>query len=150
MRHARASYRWLPVAVLLAGCSSGQERQPQPVAQGMAHVLAALDTAGSVRFPMVRSGSVLPAELERPMSWHWQGPLDRAVRIMATRLNYTAIVPPANKVPLVNIDRSNSTAAGLLDELAAASDEQARIDVDVIHHTIQITWISGVASASRP
>lgn len=128
------------VLLSISACAP-RESEPQPtVDQGMAHILNSFDQVGAVRFPMVRAGSVLPAEMNRPMSWHWSGPVDRAVLLIANRLGYQAEIPAASAVPTVRIDREDTTIGGLLDEIAAASAGRAVIEVDVPNHTLRVIW----------
>ncbi|GBQ91180.1 hypothetical protein AA0535_2230 [Asaia krungthepensis NRIC 0535] len=89
---------------------------------------------------MVRAGSVLPGELQRPMSWHWNGPVDRAVQILAARIGYAADVAGRSTAPIVIFDIERGTAASILDEMAAALENRASIAVDVPHHLIRVDW----------
>ena len=106
----------------------------------MHHILMAFDRAGAVRFPLVRPGSVLPPEMGQPVSWYWDGPVDQAVRLLAKRLGYAIAIPPNPHPPLIAIDQDDTTMGALLDEVAAAADGQAEIDVDVLHHVIEVQW----------
>lgn len=124
----------------LAACSASSPPPPVPIAQDMGHVLRGFDDIGAVRFPMVRAGSVLPSELQRPMSWHWNGPVDRAVRILASRIGYTADVVGQSTAPIVVFDIARGTAASILDDMAADLENRASIAVDVPHHLIRVDW----------
>lgn len=144
---ARAlSIPWLRVVAAstllegLASCSAPPPPAAVPIAQDMGHVLRGFDGIGAVRFPMVRAGSVLPAELQRPMSWHWNGPADQAVRILAARIGYAADVIGHSPAPVVIFDIEGGTAASIVDEMAAALENRASIAVDVPHHLIRVDW----------
>lgn len=128
------------LAGVLAGCAPPPPAPVRGIAQDMTAVLHSMDQMGQVRFPMVRPGSVLPAELRRPMAWRWTGRLDTAVRLIGERVGYTVVTPLTPTSPLISIDEPDSTAAGLLDALAAAAEPEARIDVDLLSHTIRISW----------
>ena len=131
----------LATALALAACS-GHPAAPPPTtpttAQEMSGLLETMDGLGQIRFPMVRPGSVLPAEMNRPMSWHWSGPLDDAVSILARRVGYAAVTPAPAHAITVRVDDDNTTAGRLFDHLAAGADPRAEIDIDVPRHTIRI------------
>lgn len=124
----------------LAACSGRPAPAAAPIAQDMGHVLRDFDDIGAVRFPMVRTGSVLPSELQRPMSWHWDGPVDQAVRILAARIGYAADTVGQPVAPVLHFDIEHGTAASILDEMAAALETRASIAVDVPHHLIRVAW----------
>lgn len=131
----------LATALALTACGE-RSAAPQPtaptMAQEMSGLLETMDGLGQIRFPMVRPGSVLPAEMNRPMSWHWSGSLDDAVRILARRVGYAAVTPAAAHTITVRVDDDHATAGRLFDHLAAAADPRAEIDIDVPLHTIRI------------
>ncbi|MBB2156614.1 DotD/TraH family lipoprotein [Gluconacetobacter diazotrophicus] len=128
---------WTAMA-LLTGCSSSPPPPvEQPITQDMNLVLSALDAHAAVRFPMLRSGSVLPAEMNRPVDWHWSGHITDGVRLIATKVGYTAIVPERNDGPVVSIDRENVPIHSVLDELAAAAGTRMTIEVDIPSHVIR-------------
>lgn len=93
---------------------------------------------GQVRFPMLRPGSVLPAEMNRPMRWDWTGSLDAGVRQIASMVGYKVLSTPVDHSPLVSIHRTHATAGELINELAAAGNPEWDVDVDTLHHTIRI------------
>lgn len=130
----------LTTGLILSACAPHAPPPAPSVDQGMTHILSALDQTGAVRFPMVREGSVLPSEMNRPVSWHWEGPLDQGVRILAARAGYRTDIPSHTAPPVIRIDRDDTTLGGLFDELAAASASTARIEIDVPDHTIRILW----------
>ncbi|WP_215767227.1 DotD/TraH family lipoprotein [Gluconobacter cerinus] len=129
--------------LLLSGlCACSEQTQPpvHPYDQNMNHILSALDQIGAVRFPLVRAGSVLPAEMNRPVRWQWQGPLDEGVRLIATQVGYQTDIPPCASPPIIEVDQKTTTLGRLLDEMAAASSGHADIWVDIPHHVIRISW----------
>lgn len=133
-------YSGVPLILIAALTACAPEPPPvHPFDQDMNHILGALDQTGAVRFPMVREGSVLPAEMNRPVNWRWQGPLDEGVRLVAKEAGYQVDIPACSTFPTITIDQSNATLGSLLDEMASASSQAAVISVDVPHHAIRIT-----------
>jgi len=74
------------------------------------------------------------------MSWHWNGPVDRAVQILAARIGYAADIADRSAAPIVIFDIEHGTAATILDEMAAALENRASIAIDVPHHSIRVDW----------
>ncbi|GBR20221.1 hypothetical protein AA105894_2504 [Asaia spathodeae NBRC 105894] len=112
----------------------------EPIAQDMGHVLRGFDKIGAMRFPMVRDGSVLPAELQRPMSWVWRGPVDQAVKILAERIGYRTVIADKPDAPTVTFSVDHGTAATILDEMASGLENRASIMIDVPQHLIRVDW----------
>lgn len=143
MHTLSSSCRWpaLFISTLaLSACAAHTTSPALSADQDMTHILSALDTTGAVRFPMVRDGSVLPAEMNRPVSWHWQGPLDQAVRLLAARAGYRTEIPAHTTTPVIRIDRDDTTLGRLFDEMAAASADVAGIEIDVPDHLVKVVW----------
>lgn len=128
------------IGTAVSSCAHQGTAAAPTASQEMHHILTAFDQVGAVRFPLVRQGSVLPPEMEKPVSWYWQGPVDQAVRIVADRVGYAVDIPPDPDPPVISISEENTTMAGLLDEMAAAATDQAEIDIDVQSHTIRVKW----------
>ncbi|GBR41045.1 hypothetical protein AA3266_2738 [Gluconobacter kondonii NBRC 3266] len=78
--------------------------------------------------------------MNRPVSWHWQGPLDEGIRLIARRVGYETEIPPCPAPPIIAVDQQATTFGRLLDEMASASSGHADIWVDIPHHVIRITW----------
>lgn len=130
-----------PTLMLLApllACSAPPRPQAPPLSQQMATLLGSMDRIGLVRFPLVRPGSVLPAEFNRPVSWHWSGTLEQGVSEIARQVGYRADVANTTSGPIIAISEDNATEATLLDELSAASNPTAEVDVDIPAHVIRI------------
>lgn len=131
-----------PALMLLApllACSAPPRPQAPPLSQQMATLLGSMDRIGLVRFPLVRPGSVLPAEFNRPVRWHWSGTLEQGVSEIARQVGYSAEVGDATgSGPAITISEDNATEATLLDELSAASNPTAEVDVDIPAHLIRI------------
>lgn len=124
----------------LCACSRQGSLPVHTYDQDMNHIMSALDQIGAVRFPLVRAGSVLPAEMNRPVSWHWQGTLDKAVRLIADRIGYRFEIPPCSTPPIIVINQKATTFGDLLDEMATAASGRADIWVDIPNHVIRISW----------
>ncbi|NHO57456.1 DotD/TraH family lipoprotein [Acetobacter lambici] len=131
----------LLISLLFVGACQHQSEPPslhQPISLEMSTLLGRMDTMGQVRFPMLRPGSVLPAEMNRPMRWDWTGSLDAGVREIAKMVGYKVLSPPIDHAPVVSIHQTHATAGELINELAAAGNPELDVDVDILHHTIRI------------
>lgn len=125
---------------LLGACTHPENtKKARPsVSLEMSTLLSRMDTLGQVRFPMLRPGSVLPAEMNRPLRWEWTGTVDDGVRLIAQIVGYTVISSPVPNCPVVSIHQSQTTAGELINQLAAAGNPELDVDVDILHHTIRI------------
>lgn len=130
------------LASLLLLVSCQQRTQPEAPRQApsleMSTLLDRMDTLGQVRFPMLRPGSVLPAEMNRPLQWDWTGHLDDGVRLIARLVGYSVLSPPIPDSPIITIHQAHSTAGELLNQLAAAGNPDLEVDVDILHHSIRV------------
>lgn len=87
---------------------------------------------------MQRPGSVLPAEMNKPLRWVWTGPLDEGVRLIARTVGYSVLSNPISDSPIVSIHHASSTAGELLNQLAAAGNPDMEVDIDILHHSIRV------------
>jgi len=83
---------------------------------------------------------VMPAELQRPESLAWSGPLDDGAKALADRIGYRLVVTaPADTTPLsVAVNLANVPIIDLFKALGAAAGTQATVIVDPDHHQVQV------------
>ncbi|NSL92691.1 DotD/TraH family lipoprotein [Acetobacter syzygii] len=88
---------------------------------------------------MLRPGSVLPSEMNRPMCWDWSGSVDDGIRQIARQVGYTVISPPLRGGRTISIHEDHATAGELINQIAAAANPYLNVDVDILNHTIRVT-----------
>ena len=122
--------------VALAACH--RPPPPQiPFGQQMAILDAQANALAATRYPVRRPGSVLPAELERPVTWHWSGTLRDGLGQIASQIGYRLIMDDAG--PVVAIHETSATEASLIDELSLAAGPRYSVDIDVPTHEIRVS-----------
>lgn len=126
----------LPVA--LAACHHPPPPQPT-LGQQMAILDGQANALAQTRYPVRRPGSVLPAELENPVSWHWSGTLRDGLSQIAGQIGYLLIMDDTGSGPVVAIHETNATQASLIDELALAAGPRYSVDIDVPTHEIRVS-----------
>ena len=94
------------VLALMAGCAGITSVPPDVDATGMPSAEVALqrsvervDTAmrdlggrSAASRSMPAAPAVIPAELRRPVTWSWSGPLDAGAKVLADRIGYHLVV----------------------------------------------------------
>jgi defect in organelle trafficking protein DotD len=85
---------------------------------------------------------VIPAELQRVVSFKWTGPLDQGVAKLAASIGYTFyMTAPASPPPIdVAIRMSSVTAYQVFESLGAAAGTRATVAVDPLHHQVQVIY----------
>jgi|SRR5580658_992099 defect-in-organelle-trafficking protein DotD len=139
--------------VLLAGCSStpkvpttvdttGMPNAELALRESFRQVDAAMASLGTMSpAPTARSdGPVVPAELQKIVSFAWQGPLDGAVRQLADTIGYTVTInAPDHPAPLpVGINTGPKQIVEIFRDLGDAAGSKATVEVDPLHHQIQV------------
>ena len=139
-------------ALLAAGCAGvtpvpttvGVPGMPNPeeaLQQSMQHVDAEMAELGR-RTPTVarQVQPVMPADLQRLVSFEWIGPLDQGVAKLAASIGYTFYTTaPANSQPLdVAIRLSSVPAYQVFQTLGAEAGTRATVQVDPLHHQVQV------------
>jgi len=83
---------------------------------------------------------VVPADLQRLVSFEWSGPLDQGVAKLAASIGYTFYTTaPANSQPLdVAIRLSSVPAYQVFQTLGAEAGTSATVQVDPLHHQVQV------------
>ncbi|WP_025860501.1 DotD/TraH family lipoprotein [Acetobacter papayae] len=124
--------------IALAACHHPPPPQI-PFGQQMAILDAQANALAATRYPVRRPGSVLPAELERPVSWHWSGTLRDGLGEIASQIGYHLIMDDTGPGPVVAIRETTATEASLIDELSLAAGPRYRVDIDVPTHEIRVS-----------
>ena len=139
------------LASLLSACAT-PKIDPNVDAYGMPSAELALQRSiGQVDSAMLSLGGmnaasrqpaapVMPAELQRPESLAWSGPIDDGAKALADRIGYRLVVTaPADTTPLsVAVNLANVPIIDLFKALGAAAGTQATVIVDPDHHQVQV------------
>ena len=90
--------------------------------------------------PPTRSGAVVPEELQRPIGFAWNGPLDDGVRKVAAEVGYRVEVSgPPQPLPLaVAVPTVATTLIGALTTLGNQAGSAATVRVDPINRRIEV------------
>lgn len=139
--------------MLLAGCGStipvpttvDMPGMPNPEAalqQSMQHVDAEMAQLGGLSAPVRTAFSqpVVPEDLQRTVSFTWDGPLDKGVAKLAASIGYTFYTTgPAGQQPInVAITISSVPVYQVFQALGAGAGTQATVEVDPQHHQVQV------------
>jgi defect in organelle trafficking protein DotD len=140
------------IALLLAGCA-GVEPVPTTVAvpgmpnpeaalqASMRHVDAEMAELGALSPAAVQAPlPVMPADLERIVSFAWKGSLDGAVAKLAAGVGYTFYTTaPVDAQPLnIAIRISSVPAWQVFEALGAKAGTRATVELDPLHHQVQV------------
>jgi len=139
------------LASLLSACAT-PKIDPNVDAYGMPSAELALQRSiGQVDSAMLSLGGmnvasrlpaapVMPAELQRPESLAWSGPIDDGAKALADRIGYRLVVTaPAETVPVsVAVNLANVPIIDLFKALGAAAGTQATVIVDPDRHQVQV------------
>jgi defect-in-organelle-trafficking protein DotD len=142
---------------MLAGCAHVTSIPPDVDATGMPNAELALDrsmarvdaamrtlggTAASYNSPPPAT-PLLPAELRRPVTFAWSGPIDAGAKALADRIGYRLVITrPSNAPPVdVAINMTDVPIVRLFEALGEAAGSRATVivtpnlrQVDVQHH----------------
>ena len=127
----------VPTTVAIPGMPNPEEA----LRQSMQHVDAEMAELGRLS-PMVarQMQPVMPADLQRLVSFEWSGPLDQGVARLAASIGYTFYATvPANSQPVdVAIRLSSVPAYQVFQTLGAEAGTRATVQVDPLHHQVQV------------
>ena len=144
----------LIIPVVLAGCAA----PVQPVATtvvtpGMPNPEIALQTSmrdvnaemaelNGIVPPPPPAVPVVPADLNRVVSFSWNGTLDQAVAKLALSIGYTFYVSaPPNVEPMnVSIDVTSDTVYDILQKLGNDAGSRATVAVNPLNHQVEVTY----------
>lgn len=144
----------VPASVAPVAVRPGQaivEVPPAPVASASAVTVSpvvatppAIAPAGSPPVqafpPPTRSGAVVPEELQRPIGFAWNGPLDDGVRKVAAELGYQVdISGPPNRQPVtVAVPNVATTLIGAFVALGRVAGAAATVRVDYVNRRVEV------------
>ena len=103
--------------------------------------IAPLGSSPVVAFPPpTRSGAMIPEELQRPIGFSWNGPLDDGVRKVAAEVGYRVEVsgPPQPQPLAVSVSNLSTTLVGALVALGNTAGRAATVKVDPINRRIEV------------
>lgn len=137
---------------LLAGCARLTTVSPDVAATGMPNTELALQKSmsavgaamvelnGISPSPTPAQQSVTTAELNRPVSFTWNGPLDAGVRTLADQIGYhVTITGPSPEKPVpVAVKLSNVNVLAAFQALGNAAGASATVLVDPDHHMVEV------------
>lgn len=92
--------------------------------------------------PPVPATPVVPADLNRVVSFSWNGSLDQAVAKLALSIGYTFYVSaPQNTQPLnVAIDVNSVSVYDILKMLGNDAGSRATVAVDPLNHQVEVQY----------
>ena len=146
---------YLPLAAvgLLAACATtkidpnvdayGMPNAELALQRSMDRVGAAMSSLGGMTVGY-RAASVqppvVPAELQRPLSFAWSGPIDTGAKALADRIGYKLVVTkPTNAAPItVGLNMTNTSAIDLFRAMGEAAGSQATVIVDPDHQQVLV------------
>jgi defect-in-organelle-trafficking protein DotD len=85
---------------------------------------------------------VMPADLNRVVSFSWNGSLDQAVAKLALSIGYTFYVSaPQNAVPMdVSIEVNALPVYDILQMLGNDAGNRATVEVDPLNHQVEVVY----------
>ena len=82
---------------------------------------------------------VVPEELQKPVQFVWNGPLDAGVQKLAATIGYTvSVVAPQNPQPIPVAVNVSGQVLGAFQALGAQAGASATVEVDPLHHQVQV------------
>jgi len=127
----------VPTTVVTPGMPSPEEA----LRQSMQHVDAEMTELGRLSPAVERlSEPVLPEDLQRTVSFVWNGPLDKAVAKLAASVGYVFYTTgPAGQLPLdVSVQMSSVPVYRVFEALGVEAGTRATVQVDPLHHQVQV------------
>lgn len=140
------------VAALLSGCASvtpvptdvastGMPNAELALQNSLAQVRAAMGELNGIAVtPVAAEPLIVPAELDRPINFTWNGPLDQGVQKLADLVGYhMSVSAPRNSQPLaVSVRVSNVTALDAFRAIGNAAGTAATVVVDPQHQRVMV------------
>ena len=131
---------------LLSGCAA-KPPAPDVEAEGVADPEAQLRRTlsrvakATADLYATRAGGrpAVPAELRRPLTWRWSGPLDEGARIVARQLAYEFTAPdPGPELPRVQVDAKDTPALDILKAFGSQAGDRATVAVDPQRRIVEV------------
>ena len=145
------SLPYLLLAGLLAGCAvqpvpttvdvAGMPNPEEALRRSMQHVDAEMAQLGQLTpLPVSVTQPVVPEDLQRIVSFKWNGSLDEGVAKLAQSIGYTFYTTaPANSKPVaVTVEVSSVPAFRVFQTLGEQAGSQATVQVDPLHHQVEV------------
>lgn len=142
----------LPAAIsllgLLAGCAtpqippdvdtSGMPNTEIALQRSLDRTDAAMGKLGQFH-PGASPRPVMAAELERPVSLAWSGPIDQGVKALADRIGYRFYSTGPHAVPIaVAVNMTDVPILDLFKAMGDAAGTSATVVVDPDHHQVEV------------
>ena len=139
--------------ILVTGCASvtpvpttvatpGMPNPEEALRQSMQHVDAEMAQLGqmSPAAVQVAQQNVVPEDLQRTVTFNWNGPLDAGVAKLAASIGYTFYTTgPSTQQPLnVAIAISSVPVFRVFQALGEEAGTQATVQIDPQHHQVQV------------
>jgi defect-in-organelle-trafficking protein DotD len=139
--------------ILVSGCASvtpvpttvatpGMPNPEEALRQSMQHVDAEMAQLGqmSPAAVQVAQQNVVPEDLQRTVTFTWNGPLDAGVAKLAASIGYTFYTTgPSTQQPLnVAIAISSVPVFRVFQALGEEAGTQATVQIDPQHHQVQV------------
>lgn len=146
-------------SLLLAGCAgqvtpiasdvdvTGMPNSELALQRSMDRADAAMRDLGgrtvSVRsFSQSPTAPVVPAELQRPETFAWSGPIDIGAKALADKVGYRLVVTQTIAGPsqpiLVSVNMANARLVDDFEALGTAAGPRATVIVDPLRHTVEV------------
>ena len=132
--------------LLLSGCA-GKPSAPDVEAEGVASPEVQLQRTlsrvakATADLYATRSGErpAVPAELQRPLTWRWSGPLAEGARVLARHLGYAFTAPDEGPaLPTVRVDAKDTPALDILKAFGAQAGDCATVAVDPQRRIVEV------------
>jgi len=138
---------------LLTGCATvhpvpttvvtpGMPNPEEALRASMRHVDAEMAELGQLTPSAVTASAepVIPEDLQRIVSFSWNGTLDQAVAKVAQSIGYTfyTTAPLGAKPVNVAIELNSVPAYQVLQALGEEAGARATVEVDPLHHQVQV------------
>ncbi|HTT79924.1 MAG TPA: DotD/TraH family lipoprotein [Stellaceae bacterium] len=137
--------------LLVAGCAinpvptdvatPGMPNPQEALQRSMQHVDGEMAELGQLSPSAVRVVQpVMPADLQRVVSFAWRGSLDLGVAKLAASVGYTFYrTAPVNAQPLdIAIRLKSVPAYQVFEALGAEAGARATVEVDPLHHQVEV------------
>jgi defect-in-organelle-trafficking protein DotD len=139
--------------ILVSGCASvtpvpttvatpGMPNPEEALRQSMQHVDAEMAQLGQMSRAAVQVAQqdVVPEDLQRTVTFTWNGPLDAGVAKLAASIGYTFYTTgPSTQQPLnVAIAISSVPVFRVFQALGEEAGTQATVQIDPQHHQVQV------------
>lgn len=147
MKAALLAGRAAALALSLSGCAGPKEPPPEVEAEALPNpevatqrTLKAVAEAKAALYAIIAGERpVVPADLQAPLAWKWEGPLDRGAMMVARVVNFEFVAPSEGPpLPRVHINTSGMPAVDVLRAFGEQAGSAAVVDVDPVARRIAV------------